>query len=69
LLQLEQSLPKTAPIVPSYYQQQIPHWLSSKLAGFGMLPECFESKMLRLGSLRMYFFLHGPKPVGGIGQL
>jgi hypothetical protein len=69
LLQLEQSLPKTVPIVPWYYQQQIPHWLSLNLAGFGMLLECFERRVLRLGSLRMYCFLHGPKPVGGIGQL
>jgi hypothetical protein len=34
-----------------------------------MLLECFERRVLRLGSLRIYSFLHGLKPVGRIGQL
>jgi hypothetical protein len=34
-----------------------------------MLLECFERRVLRLGGLKMYFFLPEPKLVGRIGQL
>jgi len=69
LLQLEQSLRKVIPIVLSCYHQQTLHWLSLKLAGFGMLLECFERRGLQQGRLKMYFCLHELKPVGRIGQL